>query len=126
MNYIHIIIAIVVAYVIGALWYSPVLFAKQWKKLAKLKGKLKMTFRDIIQSIILTIIMVVALAFALDYAYINAIMDAMVAAVILWIGFIVPVMYSPVIWKKQDIKLFWLESVHYLVVLIIAAIILVW
>ena len=126
MNYINICIAIIVAYALGALWYSPVLFAKQWKKLAKLKGKISMSAKDVVQSILLTIIMVVALAFALDYAYINTVLDAGIAAIIVWIGFIVPVMYSPVIWKKQDIKLFWLESVHYLVVFVVVALILVW
>jgi hypothetical protein len=32
LNFLAILVAAVAAFVLGALWYSPVLFAKQWMK----------------------------------------------------------------------------------------------
>ena len=39
INYLAVLIAALASYVLGALWYSPVLFGKLWMKLSKIDPK---------------------------------------------------------------------------------------
>ena len=35
LNWLHVLVATVAYFAIGAIWYSPVLFAKPWQKFVK-------------------------------------------------------------------------------------------
>ena len=39
VNYVAVLAAAIASFVIGALWYSPMLFGKMWMKLSNVSGK---------------------------------------------------------------------------------------
>lgn len=125
-----ILVASIVAFVIGAIWYSPLLFGKEWMALigatekdvaeAKAKG---MTKSYIVQFII-TVITFIVLSFAITSLNIDSAKNGAFLALIAWIGFIVPGTVGGMLWEKRSLKFALITSVSTLVCWVVGGAIL--
>ncbi len=133
INYLAVLISAIATMVIGALWYSPILFGKIWIELsgvtqkkieeAKKKGMSKSYLFTFIGSLITAYV----LAHFVDYLEATTASGGAQLAFWLWLGFIAPVNLGMVLWEGKPFKLFLLNTLHHLVSLIVIAIILsVW
>lgn len=133
INYLAVLVAGIVSFVIGGLWYSPILFGNVWVKLSKFTKKdmeaaqkKGMTKLYIIQFIV-SLLMACILAHFAAYLTAETFIDSLQLAIWSWLGFIVPVQIGSVLWECRPVKLFLINTSHYLVALIImAAIIVAW
>ncbi len=106
-----ILVASVVAFGIGALWYSPILFGKEWMALTKTseadiataKGS-SMVWRYIVQFII-TVVTFALLAFVMSITGSDTAGEGMFIAVLAWIGFPVMAAIGDMLWQKKPAKL---------------------
>jgi heme O synthase-like polyprenyltransferase len=128
INWFIIIVAVVIQYVIGALWYS-VIFGKQWIEINHPEGKpskeeMAQLEKDAMPyygiQLVLTIITVLAQWYFVTINTSNWFMTSLV----IWVGFLVPTVIQSVIWsdpknKKKPLQIFIL-SLNYLVTIIIA------
>ena len=132
INYIAVVGAAVAAMVIGFLWYGP-LFGKQWMKLmnfdkkkideAKRKGMGKIYALTFLSSLIMSYI----LAHFVDYVQAATFVDGAIAGIWLWLGFIVTVQIGSVLWEGKPLKLYVINTMHYLVALtVMGGILAVW
>ena len=130
VNYIAVLVATVIAYIIGMLWYSPLLFGKIFMRLKKIdpkKTKMKMGAGTIIGGIIVTFIINFFLCIFLSSVDRTTFIDGALYGVLLWFGFIATTLFNYVLYEKQPIALYLINSLHYLVVLIISGgILAVW
>lgn len=134
MNYIAILVASVVVFLLGWLWFSPVLFGNIWMKLnkisssqmkaAKAKG-MKGMMPQMLWGFLSTVVMVWVLNMVIEYSSASTIMDAVSVSFFVWLGFIATTMLGMVLWERKPFALYVITSTHYLVSLIIAGIILV-
>ncbi len=133
LNYLAILIASFAQFVLGALWYSPILFGKQWM------GIMGITHlsQDEIQKMQKEMGPYYAVQFALTVLYTLALACAITAwpesygipvALKIWAGFVVPTQISGVIWgstkKPQWLKQILIMTSYQLVGIIIASLIL--
>lgn len=128
LNWIAVVVAVVVAQVLGFLWYGNVLFAKPWMKLIgktakQLQAQAKPT--DYAYTVIGALIMVVVLANVLGWAQVSDVSGAVMAAVILWLGFVVPSAAMNTVFEGRPWKLFWINHGYSLLSMVLSAIILV-
>ena len=119
--------------VIGALWYSPVLFGKAWMKLKGIskkdieKAKQKGMAKSYITMFVALLVMYTVLDYIIVISGATTIMAGATIGFIIWLGFIATVMLNTVLWDNQPMKLYMINVLHYLVVLLIAgAILAVW
>ncbi|MFM2415088.1 MAG: hypothetical protein RI911_781 [Candidatus Parcubacteria bacterium] len=133
LNYLAILVAAFVQFVLGALWYSPVLFGKQWMEIM---GVSHLSMEEI-QKMQKEMGPFYAVQFALTVVYtisLACVIAAwpesfgMLAAVKIWAGFVVPTQISGVIWGATK-KEHWLKQIlimisYQLVGILIAAYIL--
>ena|SRR3989344_5699314 len=133
INYLAVLVSAVIGMVIGALWYSPLLFGRMWMKLsgmtekqlneAKKKSMGKMYFVAFIGVLLMSYI----LAHFVDYTDSTTFSMGMQTGVWLWLGFIVPILIGGVLWENKSVKLYIINIAHYLVVLsVIGGILAVW
>ncbi len=129
INYLAVLVAGIVGMTFGFIWYGP-LFGKTWIKLmgfsqaemdkAKEKGMAKTYFW--------AFMMVLLMAYVL--AHFVSIVDAITAgnafqlAFWIWLGFIVTIQASAVLWTGRPVKLFLIDIFHYLVTIYVMALIL--
>jgi hypothetical protein len=122
VNYTAVIVAAVVSYIVGALWYSPILFGKLWMKLSGFtkKNAEKAKKKGMTKNYIVAFIAALITAYVLAW-FIGAVGGPYGTAFWIWLGFIVTTLINNVLWKGESVQLFFLNIAHYLVSLLIMA-----
>ena len=117
LNYTLIIVATIAQFILGALWYSPLMFGKWWMEIMEVSHMSK----DEIAKMQKTMVPFYALQFVLtlittwvlanNIVYAGALGSAAYYyALFMWIGYIAPVQISTVIWGNTK-KKFWPKQV---------------
>ncbi|MBI2657962.1 DUF1761 domain-containing protein [Candidatus Woesearchaeota archaeon] len=134
INYWAVLVAAAAAMAVGFLWYGP-LFGKQWMKLT---GIDKLSKKEVAQmkekgkksmgvTFITSLVMSYILAHFVDYVQAGTIMDGIILAFWLWIGFFATTQLGVVLWENKPLKLYLMNTSHYLVSLaVMASILAVW
>ena len=130
INYVAVVVAAIAGYAVGALWYSPVLFGKVWMRLMEItpekmeanKGKSMGKMYAI--GFVGTLLMSYVLAHFVGMALVADISGALQLGFWLWLGFIATVLLGSVLYESRPWKLYFINAAHYLVALLVMAIIL--
>lgn len=129
-NFLAVLVAGIAATVIGFLWYGP-LFGRYWSKLMGFtpekitEAKKKGMAPAYIENFIAALVMAYVLSLSVAARPFLGIPGSLVLAFLIWLGFIATVMLGSVLWDGKPMKLYWLNSLYYLVSLCIMAVILV-
>ncbi len=121
-----VIIAAVAAMVLGFLWYSPVLFGKQWMKLMGITQdsmKKEGMVKTMSISFLTEIIMAIVLGSLLMTSMVDSLTNALVFAFMVWLGFIATTMLNNVLFDKKPFNLFLINSGYQLGSLLVMAIV---
>ncbi|MBS1806417.1 MAG: DUF1761 domain-containing protein [Acidobacteria bacterium] len=122
INYLAVLSCAILLWILGAVWYSPALFAKKWMELigvtrepgkrdGLLLGMTASFFGDLVMSFIIANILV--------WANISGFQRGAVLGVLLWIGFIAAPNLPQGLYEKRPFKLFAINSGYWLVGLLI-------
>ena len=92
VNWLAILVAAIAAFAIGALWYSPVLFARQWmaahghtpERLAAMQSSMSKTYAF---SFITYVIMAMVIALLAGLTGATTAVQGVVLALLAWLGF---------------------------------------
>ncbi|MBP6858227.1 MAG: DUF1761 domain-containing protein [Candidatus Pacebacteria bacterium] len=105
-----VLVASIAAFAIGAVWYSPLLFGKEWMALigatpkdiaeAKAKGMAK----SYVAQLVITLVTFIVMHFAISTIGATTALDGAFVALVAWIGFAVPHAVSGMLWEKKSLK----------------------
>ncbi len=132
VNWLTIIGSAVAAMVIGFLWYSPVLFGKEWTQLMGIKkGDIDQSSKGMAKtygaSMVCALITAYVLKLLMDLVYVTSIFEGMQLAFWLWLGFIATAMFTGVLFDKKPFSLFLINAGYQLAsILAMAAILSYW
>lgn len=132
INYLAVLVAAVASMVVGGLWYSPLLFGKQWMKMMKFEEKdLPKMKQEAKKSYALgfvsSLVMSYVLAHFVDYTASTTVVTGLQLGFWIWLGFTATLQLGSVLWEGKSWKLFFLNTAHSLVSLLLMAVILaVW
>jgi len=132
LNYVAIIVAAVASMAIGWLWYSPMLFGKQWVKMmgfkkADMRKMQKKAGQSFAGGFVASAVMAYVLATFLSYLQATGVQAGATVGFWVWLGFIAPVMLGSVLWEGKPVKLYLLNASHWFVTTVVmAAIIAAW
>lgn len=127
VNWLAIIAAAVINMILGAVWYSPILFGNHWMKLT---GVTKKTMRKgstapmYLGSFLTAIIMSFVLGQFLIMSNATVVADALRVALWAWVGFIAPYGLTNMMFQNKPPQLFLIDSGYYLVSLLLMAVVL--
>ena len=133
INYWAVLVSALVAFGIGAVWYS-LLFGKKWMELMNINPNRvnkpemkKKATRGYIIMFIALLVMAYILAHFVDYTEANSIVEGMAAGFWIWLGFLATTMIGSFLWEDKPFALYLINVGHYLVVLLVmGAILAVW
>ncbi|MDO8495637.1 MAG: DUF1761 domain-containing protein [bacterium] len=132
INYVAVLVAGVINMVIGALWYSPVLFGNKWMKLmgwnkesvaGKKKGMGARYFANFVAALLMAYVIahLVYLIDALTWQ------EGVQLGFWTWLGFVATVSLGTVLWEGKPKALYFLNIAYYFVTfLVMGAILAVW
>lgn len=127
MNYTALIVAAVVSFIIGMLWYSPMLFGKAYMKAVGHHGdgnKGNMVFMMVLE-FIFGLVSVRALRWVLNSLGVTEMNDALMTGGILWLGFVLMNSWSNNMWSNGNMTAMWISAICRLVTMLAAAAILI-
>ncbi len=128
VNYTLVFAASVAQFILGGLWYSPLMFGKWWMQIMECEGLSKEELQKMQKSMMpfyglqffLTLFTTVSFANLLPYISSFGIYHI---AFWLWIGFIVPVQVGSVVWANTK-RQFWWKQIFVMVSFQLAAMML--
>lgn len=122
----------VAATIIGFAWYAPVVFGNTWMKAAGInpehanEGKRQMVTRALIGLIFALVLSWVMAHFAIVWGAFT-VGSALELGFWIWLGFMVPLQISPVLWEKKSITYCAVNAGYWFVTtLCIAVIVALW
>ena len=115
--------------VIGFVWYSPILFGKQWMKLSKIDPKKiadvnKHMAKTYSISFLAMLVMAYILAQTLSLTLITTAFDGALMGAVIWLGFVAASMINIVLFESKPWSLYFINSGYYLACLIVSGVIL--
>ena len=128
INYLAVLVAAVINMVVGAIWYSPVLFAKDWSKLT---GRKANEMGDGSTSYVITFAGALLQAYILTHfvSYSGAVtaVEGAMTGFWLWLGFVAVVSAVHLVFEGRSWTLWRINAGYFLVVLLInGAILAAW
>jgi hypothetical protein len=132
MNYFAVLVAAVAAFVLGWLWYSPLLFFKPWMRArgmdpgAAMAGA-KLPAGTLLIEFVRCLVLAYVVARLLVALGVSSWMAAVHVGLLLWIGFPVILLTGSVIWENIPWKVAAIHAGDWLVkMLVITIIVSVW
>ncbi len=132
INYLAVLIAAVVSFAIGAFWYSPAGFGKQWAAMMgitfdKSPEKKKAANKAMAIAFVGTLVMAYVLAHFVDYVEATTFGAGIVLGFWLWLGFLATSALGSVLWEGKPVKLYLINASYQLVnVAIMGGILAMW
>lgn len=120
LNYWAVLVAWLLNMVVGAWWYSPAGFAKQWKahtKVDLLKIPQQQATRIIGFVALSALVQAVTLALLLNSLGTNTAMDGLLAGWLLWFGLVTATTVGVTLYSLRSWQFLWLNSAYFLVVM---------
>jgi len=125
INFWPILVAAAAGFALSSLWYSPILFGKEWMDLLKITDRniSAMSANNIwlryAAQFVATIITFCVLAFTVAMSGTGSAGDGALIGFLAWLGFMAPLSLSGLLWKKEPLKLVLIDAINNLIVLVI-------
>ena len=131
INLVAVLAASVVCFILGWIWYSPLLFGNRWMKELGIKRPEKMTpevkgqmGRSMFFGFLFTFLTSYVLAHFLTFMNLSAVSDVAQLVLWLWLGFTFPVIMTGYLWEKKTLTLVMIASGQTFVSLLVAGVII--
>jgi len=120
LNLLPILVAAVVAWLIGALWYSPVLFAKAWvkahehtpEKLASMRAKAGRAYAG---TLVALLVMAAVLQILLSHLGVDSAARGAAWGFHVWLGFALPLGFIAHLYSDKRLSVFLIDTGYQLV-----------
>lgn len=132
INYLAVVVAAVAGFAIGGLWYSPLLFAKQWVKAhglteEQVKERQKGAGKAYALAIVCQLLIALAIAVLIGYLHLVMCVQGLKLALLIWAGFAFPLGLMATMFTDKKITVFCIDTGYQLVyLLLMGSIITVW
>ena len=134
VNYWAVLVAALAQFVLGALWYSPALFGKQWMKMIglteamvkKAKAKNKGMAGQMITGFLAAIVTAFVFAMLLPMLGATDWVTTLQAVFWLWLGFVGATSVDVVLWENRPASLWFLNNAYRFIAFYVMALVLVY
>ncbi len=129
INYLAVLVAAIAAMVIGALWYSPLMFANQWLKLLGLNEKTmkqmdKYGNAGMFCMFVSTLLTSFVLAHFIDFSLATTALAGAITGFWIWLGFVATTFVSMPLFEGKPWGVYLINVGYYLVSFVVMGIIL--
>lgn len=130
IKYLAVLVASVVHYILGGLWYSPLLFGNKFlqfsnwppEKIAEMGNQSHA--KELSIAFVMSLVMVYILAHFVQYTKATTALGGIQTAFWLWLGFIATTQLATVIFEQRPLGLYLLNVGYQLVGILLAGVIL--
>lgn len=120
----------VASVLIGWVWYHPKVFGSAWMRMSQItpemaeRGKKRMPVMAL-AALLASMLVAYVMSFMGPFLVYPDLLGAFELGFWIWIGFVAPAMLGMVLWEQKPIRLYLINALYWLVVLVVMALILV-
>jgi hypothetical protein len=120
INWLALIVAAIVKFAIGAAWYAPQVFGKQWQaELSMTQEQVRANLAPaIVAEIITDLVLAFFLVYAVRYSGASTLLQGAFLGFLVWLGFVATITIAQVFYEKRSWRL-WSINNGYLVISLI-------
>ncbi len=130
LNFLAVLVSALILWMLGALWYSPPLFAKPWMAALGITpnpSKKKGLLAGMISSFVGDFILAFVLAHFVGWSHASVFGAGMFIGFLVWLGFFVAPNFPQGLYEKRPFKLFAINNGYWFVgLLIVGGLLAVW
>ncbi|HYM02888.1 MAG TPA: DUF1761 domain-containing protein [Stellaceae bacterium] len=129
INVVALVVAAIVKFAIGGLWFSPAAFGPMWRTLAGVsEAQIKASMvKAMIVDFIATLVMAFVLVHAIRYAGAQGVAQGAVVGFFNWLGFVAAVGLPASIYEHRPLRLFFVSYGYQLIgIVVMGAILSAW
>jgi hypothetical protein len=129
INWWAVIVAAIVKFAIGALWYSPALFSKQWQAETNTTDEqFRANFLPAtIAELITDVVMAYVLARFIAGLAVATILGGIIVGALAWVGFVAAIGITRIYYERSSWRLFAINNGYLLIALLVmGAILAIW
>lgn len=121
INYWAVLVSALASFVLGALWYSPLLFGKLWIKQSGFtqkdmeKAKKEGMALSYLLNFLATLVTAYVLAHFVELIGAFGYVEALVLGFWAWLGFVATIGLGGVLWEKKPVSLYAINMAYHLV-----------
>jgi uncharacterized protein YneF (UPF0154 family) len=124
INYLAVLVATIAAFALGGIWYSPLLFAKQWVKAhgyteERVKEMQQSAGKAYAASAVCQLLIALALAVLAGYLHLDHLARGLKLGLLVWAGFAFPLGLMANVFSEKRITVFYIDSGYQLVYLLL-------
>ena len=126
INYLAVGVAALATFVIGALWYSPLLFGNLWAKAHGFsKEQLRKTAgRAFVVSLFCYLVMAFVLAVLVSYTGVSTVLQGAFLGLLVWIGFLATLGLTAHMFSRKPLSTYLIDAGYQLVYAVVMGVIL--
>ncbi|KPK31894.1 MAG: hypothetical protein AMS24_05330 [Chlamydiae bacterium SM23_39] len=114
VDFLTVLVAAVVYFIMGIAWYSPYLFGAIWLRLKGIdKKKMRKNIFSYLGSFLVALILSYFLSLLEIYMGATSFWDGVVAGFVIYLGFVFTTQIPSIIWIKNNYKLFLIDNFFY-------------
>lgn len=125
INFIAVIVAAVVSQIVGFIYYSPYVLGKPWMRLMGVSDKkpkgsemMKLYGTSSVLGLIMAFVLSHVMTMSMNYFGYSPIYTGIMSGFWMWLGFVMPVQLTDVLFSGKKLKLFGINTGYQLVALI--------
>ena len=134
LNLLAVFVAAISTMIVGFVWYSPILFAKPWMRemgydpndKAKVQEMQKSAGPAYMASLVASIVSAFILALFFHEMHVQSLTIALLVAFHVWLGFVATVQLTGVLFMRQSMKLFAINTGYQLACYLVMGAIIGW
>lgn len=129
LNHWALLVSAIVQWILGAIWYSPVLFVKPWIKALKISpdGEKKGLALGMVSSFIASLLLSFVLWHVIAWSGATSWQWGMFIGFLCWLGFIAAPLFPQGIYEQRPLSLFLINTGYWLVGMLFSGVLLaVW
>ncbi|MBW3583668.1 MAG: DUF1761 domain-containing protein [Euryarchaeota archaeon] len=127
LNWLAIIAAGAVYFVLGAVWYSPAVFGKKWMELVGMteeKAKEGGQAGPLVGMFLLNLIAALALAALLAWSDTTGLTESLIFSLFIAIGFVITTELTHVLFEKTETELFMINAGYHVVGIVLMGLVI--
>ncbi len=123
VNWLAVLVAGIVGMPIGALWYSPWLFAKPWMRaIGKTEEELRATGGagiGYVLALVSWIVVAYVMSWIVDWAEANTVVEGVATGFLVWVGFVATTLAVNTVFGNRSRMLYLIDVGHFLVLFVV-------
>ncbi len=122
IDLVRVLIASILTMLLGWIWYSPLLFGKQWMRFTGMNKEnpgVGEAMKGLFFGLLVQIISIYILAMIFGFLNPPSLEESFIYGVLIWLGIQAPIYLGAVLWEKKSPYLFVINALYALVAMMI-------